>query len=222
MTTRSRIALTVALCIVTCTAWAQGPFYLTGSIGGILPMDVSHSTTFFNVLGTTGPGTNTATYDAGPQVNVGLGYRLPLGFRVEGELGYAHYLIDSVSPLSTNGAFPGLNGTRLSRSSGGSHDLFTATLNTFYDLPVPGRFVPYIGGGVGYYHESIDTATFQGRFVQHGSTIDDAMVLGEVGLTVKLNSRLSVVPAYRFEHLFASHGLAANASVLKLGLRYAF
>lgn len=222
MPTVARLALTAALCVATSTAWAESPLYITGSLGALQPMDLSRSTTFGNALGQTGPGTNTTTFNAGPAVTLGLGYRLPWGFRVEGELGYAHYMTDSASPLSTNGAFPALNGTRLPRTSGGSHELFTATLDGFYDLPVPGRFVPYVGGGFGYYHAVGEDTTFGHVFRQRGETGDNVVVLGEVGLTMKLDAHWSVVPAYRFEHLFAADHGDANASLFKLGMRYAF
>lgn len=55
-----------------------------------------------------------------------------------------------------------------------------------------------------------------------GANGNNALVLGEVGLTVKLDPHWSVVPAYRFEHLFAASSNEANASLFRLGVRYAF
>jgi opacity protein-like surface antigen len=115
-------------------------------------MDESFSTTVFNNFGTTGPATDTDTFNPGPVVNLGAGYRLPYGFRIEGELGYAYYTADTISPLSTNGAFPALTGARLPLQSGGERDQYSFTTNAFYDLPVAGQFVPYVGAGVGVYH----------------------------------------------------------------------
>src|SRR6202790_2987778 len=113
-------------------ALAQSPWYITGSAGAYWRSDASRSTTFTNGFGATSPGTNTTTYDPGPVINLGLGYKLPSGFRVEAELGYAHYSSSSVSTLSTNGVFPSLTGTRLTTSSGSGHDNWSATANAFY------------------------------------------------------------------------------------------
>jgi hypothetical protein len=57
-----------------------------------------------------------------------LGYQSPLGFRVDGELGYQRYGTKSVSPLNANGLLPESNGSRLSNQSGGAHDPFTSIL----------------------------------------------------------------------------------------------
>jgi hypothetical protein len=143
-------------------AAAQGAWYISGSAGAVLPSDYSRSVTVTNFTsGRSGPGTDTTTYTPGESVNAALGYRLPLGFRVEGELGYQHYLTDTTSPLSADGVFPAANGTRLSNPSGGAHDLFTSTANLFYDLPFNfAGITPYIGGGAGYYHVSSTDAVF--------------------------------------------------------------
>jgi opacity protein-like surface antigen len=204
------------------SALAQTPFYITGSIGAWQRTDDSRSTTFFNSRGQTGAGTNTTTFNPGPVVDLGLGYHLPLGFRIEGELGYAHYSTDTASPLGTTRPFASLDGSRLSTTSGGDLSTFTATVNGFYDLPVGGWIVPYVGAGAGYYHAWGTDSVFGGRFTQHARTSDNALVLGEVGLSFKVSDTLSVVPAYRFEHLFASGEPGWNVNIFKLGVRYAF
>ena len=91
------------------------------------------------VLGTTGPGVSAVTYDPGYALNLGVGYKLPGGFRTEIEAAYWRYYAASVSPLSTNGAFPLLNGNRLDLVSGGARDQYSATVNAFYDLPLSDR-----------------------------------------------------------------------------------
>src|SRR5580704_13059196 len=81
------------------TASAQSPWYIEGSAGALLRLDASRSTTLRNSAQTiTGPATSTGTYDPGYVINFGLGYKLPFGVRVEGELGYAHYSANSVNP----------------------------------------------------------------------------------------------------------------------------
>jgi opacity protein-like surface antigen len=210
------------------TAAAQSPWYITGSAGAVLRFDASRSTTFSNHFGTTAPGTNTATYNAGPVVNLGVGYQLPLGFRIEGELGYEHYTTGSVSPAVTNGALPLLNGSRLTLQSGGGHNTYTGTINGFYDLPIPGQIVPYVGAGFGVEHTNQQTGYFAGaygvpRFTMGSSNTTNAVLLGEVGVTFKFNANWSVSPSYRFEHIFTTdNAFPNNANIFKLGVRYTF
>jgi opacity protein-like surface antigen len=208
-------------------ASAQSPWYITGSAGALLRSDASASPRLSNGFGTTGPGTLTATYDPGPVFNLGVGYKLPLGFRVEGELGYAHYSFDSENPLSTDGTFPPLNGSRLALQSGGGHDQYSATVNGFYDLPIPGWIVPYVGAGFGVERTNSQTAHFSGPGVQFTSLGSDKtwpVILGEVGVTITLDERWAVVPSYRFEHVFASGAgsVLYNANIFRLGVRYSF
>jgi opacity protein-like surface antigen len=208
------------------SASPQNPWYIEGSAGALWRFDASRTTTFFNSLGTTGPGFNTTTYDPGYVFNLSLGYKLPLGFRVGVEGGYAHYSAESASPLSLNGAFPLLNGSRLGLQSGGGHDQYSATFNAFYDLPVSGWIVPYLGGGVGVEYVNSQTGYFAGaggapRFTEGGSDSTNAVVLAEIGLAITLNAKWSVVPSYRFEKVFTDSGALPNsANIFRLGLRY--
>ena len=164
-------------------------------------------------------------------MNLGVGYRLPLGFRVEVKGVYSHYTLDTINPLSTNGAFPELNGTRLTLQSGGGCDQYSATLNGFYDLPLSGWIVPYLGAGVGVNYTNAETATFTipsgfgvaaaGKFTQLGGSATNTVVLAEVGVTLTLDAHWSIVPSYRFEKVFTSSGEFPNqANIVKLGVRY--
>jgi outer membrane autotransporter protein len=205
-------------------AVAQSSWYISGSAGALLVLDYSRSTTIFGTDGISGPGTNTSTYNPGETFNVALGYRLPLGLRVEGELGYEHFSIDTIDPLSTDGTFPNITGKRLSNPSGGDHERFTGTVNLFYDLPVTfAGITPYIGAGAGYYHATSSDAVFaigDATFTQHGSSGNNAIVLAEIGASYSLTPQLSLTPAYRYEY-FAGSSLH-NANIVKLGLRYSF
>lgn len=205
-------------------AQAQSQWYIAGSAGALLRSDSSRSVTLFNALGATGPGTNTTSFDPGPVINLAVGYRLPLGFRVEGELGYAHYAASSDSPFSSNGVFPNLVGNRLGVVSGGDRDDYSATVNAFYDFALPGWVTPYIGAGVGAARDVVQTGIFAGpgvpKFTGRGGSQSFAVVLAEVGLNVAIGPRLAIVPSYRYEHGFGKDPLDAN--VLKVGLRYSF
>ena len=220
------IATTMVL--MSHAALAQSPWYISGSVGALWRFDASRSTTFTSSTGATGPGTDSVTYDPGPFVAVAAGYRLPLGFRIEGEFGYAHYAIANASPLSTDGTFPRLNGNRLSLQSGGDYDSFTGTLNGFYDLPLEGRVIPYIGAGAGVAHNNAQAATFAGAggtpvFSRSSGSTTYAIILAEVGATIAIDDHWSVVPSYRYEHQFTSGNQFSNdVSIVKLGVRYAF
>jgi opacity protein-like surface antigen len=183
------------------TASAQSPWYIEGSAGAFLRSDASRYTTFFNSMGPIGPGTNTTTYYPGSVFNLGVGYKLPFGFRIEVEGGYAHYKAESVSPLSLGNLrgppLGGLDGSRLGLQSGGGHDQYSATLNAFYDLPMSGAIVPYVGVGVGVNTTNAEGGLFSGletvifriplvepvQFTQSGGNATNAVVLAEAGAT---------------------------------------
>jgi opacity protein-like surface antigen len=82
-----------------------------------------------------------------------------------------------------------------------------------------GRLMPYVGGGFGYAHTEVSKAQFA-TFHLLGGSDDSAVILGEIGGAVALSESWSVVPSYRFEHVFSS--LGEDAHILKLGLRYSF
>jgi opacity protein-like surface antigen len=238
-----------AVVSATREAAAQSLWYITGGVGALLRSDASRSTTItgtvekpvalpvppgfppFTILvptATSGPGTNTATFDAGVFVNLGLGYKLPLGFRIEGDLAYAHYRDDSVNPLSTNGTFPTLNGSRLTLQSGGVHDQYEAAALGFYDLPVAWPVVPFVGAGLGVVNDEAEDGHFAGpggvpKFVVRGGNPTYPATIVEVGVTIAIDARWAVVPSYRFEHVFVrDNALADHANTFKLGVRYSF
>jgi hypothetical protein len=112
---RSGSVLAAALAaVIASTGWAaaQSNWYTTGGAGALTRFDASRPITITSTTGASGPGTSTATFNPGPTIYLGAGYRLPLGFRIEGDFSYAHYVSDTISPLSTDGTFPRLNGER--------------------------------------------------------------------------------------------------------------
>jgi opacity protein-like surface antigen len=148
-----------------------------------------------------------------------------LGFRIEVEGGYAHYTTASASPLSTNGAFPTLNGSRLGSQSGGAHNEYSATFNAFYDVPVSDWYTPYIGAGVGVVGTNIQTGVFAGpggipQFTQIGRNATDALMIAEAGMTIKIDAKWAIVPSYRFEKVVTNGTLPENNNIFKLGVRY--
>ncbi|HEY1545523.1 MAG TPA: outer membrane beta-barrel protein [Xanthobacteraceae bacterium] len=207
----------------------QSPWYLQGSAGAFWRMNASRTTNFINLLnGATSPGFNNNTYDPGPAVFFGVGYRLPHGFRIEGEFGYAHFMNATASPLSLNGAFPGLNGGTLSLQSGGGHSQYSAMVNGFYDVPFSmwGRVTPYVGAGLGAVVIDGQTAVFANanntvRFSEGSTTGTRAALMAEVGLNVTIDPKWTFVPAYRFQHIFLPSGsLPYESNIFELGFRY--
>jgi hypothetical protein len=60
-----------------------------------------------------------------------------------------------------------------------------------------------------------------GKFTQLSGNATNTVVVAEVGVTVTLDARWSVVPSYRYEKVFTSSGAFPNqANIVKLGLRY--
>ena len=217
-----------AICVAHAAA-AQSNWYVEGSAGALFRMDASRNTTFTNLnTGVASPGTSNLTFSPGFVGNLGIGYKLPIGVRIEAELGYSNYSANAAYPVSPGVA--SFNGRGLGLQSGGNFDQGTATANVFYDLPIAGRVTPYIGGGFGAaltgYQGSIfssTTGTITTGLNSPGGTVVYPVVLGELGLNIALNPNWTVVPSYRFQHIFSPSGaFTNNENILKLGLRYSF
>ena len=219
------VLVVVGMMAFAANAWAAGPWYLSGSAGGYFREDVTASTTISNGV-ITAPGDVERSFDPGAVFNIAVGYRLPARLRAELELGYAQYGADTVTPMVA--ALPTLNGVQFSHPTGSDLRRTMATLNLFYDLPVAGRFVPYVGAGLGAIHVQSATITFVsaagGRFTSHLASGDDGVVLVEGGVTIAVTDAIAVVPAYRYVRQFGSTSNNGTeiAHVLKVGLRYTF
>jgi opacity protein-like surface antigen len=101
------------------------------------------------------------------------------------------------------------------------------SLNLFWDAPIAGYLKPYLGGGFGFAMDSGSSANFSNAngfsVTQYAAQSTQPIVLGEVGLTVALTSRWSIVPAYRYVHYFNSGStVSEEANIFKLGVRFSF
>ncbi|MGH7001166.1 MAG: outer membrane protein [Stellaceae bacterium] len=220
------LAVSVAATLAALTsAQAEGPWYVSGSVGGYFREEATGTETFKSG-GVLAPGATAETFDPGIIANLALGHQLPARFRIEAELGYAHY--DDQKLNLSNNAFPALNGDFNPRS-GADRSRYMGSINLFYDLPDIGRFVPYIGAGLGGAHGEASRGTFIGdngvTFTQRFATNFTAgMALAEGGISINIDKNLAVVPAYRYVRFFgfnSSNGPEV-AHVAKLGLRYSF
>jgi opacity protein-like surface antigen len=218
----------VVAAMLAVSARAESPWYVSGSLGGYFREGASGPDTFFKIddPSISSPGTQRESFDPGYIANAAVGYRLLANVRVEAELGYADYMLSTVSPQADT--FPQLNGQPFNRQTGGEWSRFTGTINAFYDLPVPGRFVPYVGLGVGGAHGEATTARLVSStgaiFESLGGSSTRGVMLAEGGVSIALSEHISLVPAYRYLRYFlnASVGGDEAAHIVKLGLRYSF
>lgn len=183
---------------------ADNKIYMSGSVGWLIPEDTS---------GTVSNTPVTVEHESGYQVNFAIGTHLPNNFRAEAELGYGSTSYDKIK------------GNNATAELDGDVDLFTATLNGFYDIPTGTMVTPYVGGGLGlaYIDTGRITATLGGTSVSaSGDSSTDLLVLGEVGAAIKIDEALSVVPAYRYSWIDSgANGLDDDsAHTVKVGLRY--
>jgi opacity protein-like surface antigen len=208
---------------------AEGPWYVSGSAGGYQREAEGGPTTITSLSsGFSAPGTEHVTFETGYVLALGVGYRLPFGFRIEGEFAYASYQTSQASPVST--PF-GLDGRAFNRASDVSHDRYLMTLNGYYDLPLPeiAPVMPYVGLGMGAtVNDNPQRTVFRdaagGRFTLSSSPTSGGIVQVEAGFGIALSDSVSIVPAYRFIHSFDTGNRFGdeNAHVFKVGLRYGF
>jgi opacity protein-like surface antigen len=143
------------------------------------------------------------------------GYKLGNGFRLEGEFGYSQFKAKSAT----------VNGTSVAISS--KADVYSLTVNGYYDLVVAPGFVPYVGGGIGVAKIDVGTATATvgGTTVTAaGRDETDLIAFGEIGIAIGLDKNLDVVPSYRYVWLNdGKNGFDDDtAHMLRLGVRYSF
>jgi opacity protein-like surface antigen len=208
---------------VASAAQAQSAWYISGSAGASFFPDQTDNTTLRSA-GTSAHATSTRSFSTGVAVDAAIGYHLPMGFRIEGEFGYLNSSRDSTTIHTSNPAQSAFNGIRFTSPSGGAINVFTATANIFYDIPVNfAGIAPYIGAGVGYYHVSADTVNYGAPFRLTGGGLNqsNAVMLAEAGVTIPLTPNLKLIPAYRYEHFFDdANGMDSHQ--IKFGLRYDF
>jgi hypothetical protein len=182
----------------------------------------------------TARGSMKSAYDPGLTGHLAFGRRLGAHFRVEVEVGVAGYDRSTVYPKTTSSNFPALTGVAYDRKSGGDFQRVTEEVNAFYDFkPALHGAAPYVGFGLGAW-EGRSSAAVYGRSsaietngttipagwpfnIRGGSnTVGFAMLEG--GLSLRLNDRWSVVPAYRYMRGFSGD----VAHIAKVGFRYGF
>jgi opacity protein-like surface antigen len=116
------------------------------------------------------------TFDAGYGLGLLGGYRLNKHFRVEGEISYQDYEVDSARITRIT------NGTVASQTPLSNDDLgfqaWTVMANGYFDLPIANypQFIPYIGAGLG------------GMFQRNGAEEDSFAYQVMVGMNYSFNN----------------------------------
>jgi opacity protein-like surface antigen len=206
-------------------AHAESSWYMSGSLGAYFQEDQGGPTTFSRGV-QSGPGVQQESFSPGIVANLALGYKFPARIRVEAEIGYAGFQDEKINPVSAS--FPQLDGRDFTLQSGGDQRRYMGTLNVFYDFPVGGSIVPYVGVGLGGVHAEASQATFVSasgtKFNQSGGTHDHGLALVEGGVSIDISDDVAIVPAYRYIHFFANGGAFGDevTHIFKVGLRYSF
>ncbi len=189
----SLLALSVAVLGASPAALAEGRWYGSVSGGYLVADDVGGTVQGQSVEG---------SYDDGYAVFGAIGYKHSSGFRAEVELGYGSAGVDSVS----------VNGTEF--GADGDLDLFTGTLNGFYDVDTGTRLTPYFGGGAGIAQTEISDVRV-GGVTFGGDDATDPILLGEAGLKYAVTPDFDLGIGYRYSYIFDGHdGIDDNSGHL--------
>jgi OmpA-OmpF porin, OOP family len=164
---------------------------------------------------------DTTQYKTGVTLGLGLGYVLPLGFRVEGEFGFLHI------PVDTEGGV----------DEGGYINNYLLMANAYYDLKLAalGPFKPYVGFGLGVARVNIRQTIFResvGQHVDVNTPRTSFAYQARAGLAYELTPRLDLSVGYRYVHIdggqYQRFGVdvgnvgALNNHSLELGVAFKF
>jgi len=158
--------------------------------GDVLPngfyLSIAPSASFPFSVETTSPGLSPAETRTqwGVGMGGGLGYRYS-DFRVEGEVMYGRNDVKDIRFVGGGGDMSGY------------YDLWGATMNLFYDLPVGSRFRPYVGAGLGVVFFEAHDITLAGFPPTHGSSKLFACKL-MAGVSYTLSDAWRLLLGYRF------------------------
>ncbi len=175
----------------------------------------------YDFLTTLGGGLGTITTDTGVSVGVILGARLSPTLRSELELSYS---ASDTSQIQFVG-FP-------SNNYDGSIDAVFGLVNLWYDMPVQGKFKPYVGGGLGLGHVSQAASAIPtgALFVDDSDTVFAGQIgfglrheihsngVLDIGYRYKMTSDLdftttiAVSPPHLVNGNYASHAISVGYS----------
>lgn len=171
-TGKFKFATAVALIIFAGTAHAQTTSAKKASVyfglqGGVsLTQDSDVVGSGQNLLGTLGGG-GTLSSETGFSVGGFLGYKFPIGLRLEGEVSYRQHGLGNFDGTITIGGAP----VFVPGNANGHISGLGFLVNAWWDLPL-GPFLPYIGGGAGLLRLSADVRDGSDTF----QLIDDSVL----------------------------------------------
>lgn len=194
----------IGIAIVGCVLLAASQAFAAGAyVGGFAGPTITHD----GDITVTGVGTATLQYDVGPAVGAVGGYNFD-GVRVEGEMSYRHADINRVS---------GPAGSVL--LSGVDISLWSFMTNGYYDFKNSSSITPFVGGGLGFVHGSLN---------DNGYKFDDT-VFGyqfTAGAAFALNKHINLDVSYRLQGTSDFETLDGKISYLSsnvlIGVRYQF
>jgi opacity protein-like surface antigen len=186
-------------------------------------------------------------FDNGFAISGQVGHAFDNGLRVELELAYSKYDVDTHSNLTVGGAnIDGADVAVLTRGTpdpanptvgaviaDGQGDVsnFGAFLNVFYDINAGGKFTPYVGAGLGYQSVDVD---YQPSGVPVGKGDDDGLAWQAIiGLSFAMSEQFDLFAQYNYRASFdradielsllpATLGVKSKQSTVSAGVRYRF
>jgi len=185
----------IALSVHTARA-QQTPGWYIGGQGGWTNLNGESPT-----LTTAGGGVFpfTTNYSAGWNAGGTVGYELPMGVRLEGEVTYRQNNISSIFGPIGLGAAP----------SGNVHSL-ALMANALYDFMPNNRFTPYLGFGLGAANDSVSNVTLLGVTSNSANTWQFAYQ-GIAGVKYAATPQISVALDFRyFGTTTPSYGIAGG------------
>ena len=219
------LAATASVVGVVHAAHAEGPWYVSGSVGALQKESDDGPSAITSASGAPSiPDERRESFDPGFLANVAFGRQLAAGFRVEAELGYAYFKSDKINITSSNPTFNG----DFPLAGGGDFNRYMATANAFYDLSLDWSVRPYIGVGVGAAHLTESSTVYRnasGTTLRHrANSGEHAVALAEIGVAIPVSASWAVVPAYRYLRIFDGNQTPGDEAdhVLKIGLRCSF
>ncbi|MEM1196670.1 MAG: P44/Msp2 family outer membrane protein [Pseudomonadota bacterium] len=221
-------------------ALAEGP-YIGVSAGIALPEDSDNSGQFdamvpatddFDAIATDTSLGWTTEFDTGFAINGQVGYAFDNGLRIEAELAFSQYDVDTHSGLTVGGTdIDGVDVAVLTRAAAdasnptvgdviadGQGDVTNFGLfgNVFYDIQTGSGFKPYVGAGVGF--QSVDV-----EYVPSGVDVGDesdtvfAYQL-MAGASFEVTEKVEIFGQYTYRAGFSDADIELNLLPATLGV----
>jgi OmpA-OmpF porin, OOP family len=165
------IMIIAAMFMATSAQAADGKMYFALGAGASLPTDVDDDT-----------GTN-ISFDPGWNVTGALGYDLGM-VRVEGEIGYRMFDIDTVTGV---GVPPGVTG---------DVSALTFMANAYYDFDMSSPLTPYLGFGLGVSDADVEVTAPGLGTLKSGDTEFSYQFMA--GAAYDISSTMALTAGYRF------------------------